>query len=160
MFSWSSLATFVAATLVAFVVGLSAIGGWAWATFGSRTAAAAYLRGESLLIEPRVFDFGLARDGDRRVVKLGLVNLTGKPVSVFGFTASCQPDGCLASPDKYPLEIPPRGRIQLTVECTFAAGRAGAESRPLRVATDVYTNFGMHEIACRGILDGGAGPSP
>ncbi len=151
--SWSSLTILSAATLITFLVGMASVGGWAWSTFGSASAALGYLRGESLLIEPAAFDLGLIRSIDQRALKLGLVNLTGQPINVYGLTSVCQQDGCIRSLDQFPLVIPARRRTELVIEYQNHDPRPALGGRPLRVATDIYTSFGLRAIVCSGFLD-------
>ena len=148
-----ALAALVAAILVP-LVGFVAVWSWALGTFGSASAAAGYLRGDSLLIEPPVFELGKVPFPDKRLLKIELVNLTRLPISVHGFASLCSPKGCIQALDKLPLEIAPRTRRSMTIEYTVDPPRQPETDQPFLFSTEIYTSMGSYPVDFRGVLDG------
>ena len=81
---------------------LTALAGLAWWRFGSVAVGLAYLRGERLVIEPRVVELGEGRPDERRDVVIRIINLTDRPVRLLGSSATCQCILCSAKWGTWP----------------------------------------------------------
>jgi hypothetical protein len=140
------------AILVPIIGGYAVAGGWAWWQFGSRAAAVAFLRGESLVLDPQSFDMGTIRQKERRFLRLRAINLTGKPIAIHGLQGYCNNQGgCVSSRDQFPVVVEPRAGRGLTVEYEY---RAQPEARQIHITTEVFTELGNFEIALNGHLLG------
>jgi hypothetical protein len=128
--------------------GLAIAGGWAWYQFGSRTAALAFLRGQSLVLDPQPFDLGAVKQHERRHLTIRAVNLTGQPITIHGVQGYCNhKDGCVLGTDQFPFVLQPRTGHPLNIEYEY---RAKPELRPIHLVTEAFTEIGNIEI----VLDG------
>jgi len=93
---------------------------WAYAQFGSLAVAAAYLRGERLMIRPDVVDLGELREGEEREVCLEATNFGGVPVRIVGSRSNCS---CTVTQD-LPITVPPgiSREVRVFVKPAFADG--------------------------------------
>jgi hypothetical protein len=134
--------------------GAAVAGGWARCQFGSSTAAFAFLRGESFLLEPQPIDLGSVKPREKRFLTMRAINLTGRTIAINGINAVCaHSDGCVLCTDHFPMVVQPRGSHALTLEYEF---KGQPEARSIHLATEAYTEIGIVEIALEGRIDGGA----
>ena len=84
---------------------------WAYAEFGSLAVAAAYLRGERLMIRPVVFDLGELREGEQRELSFEATNLGGVPVRIVGSRSNCS---CVVT-NELPMTVPAGTSRQVNV---------------------------------------------
>jgi hypothetical protein len=142
------------ATAGAILIGVAAVGGWAWSHYGSAAAAAAFLRGEALLLEPRTFDVGVLGPADEVKLEVRAWNLAREPIRLYGLNGFCATRYCVGSDERLPLAIEPGGEPRVLV--LYARGRPGGEARPERFHYDmeVYTSIGNRTIAVEGGLPG------
>lgn len=105
----STLAPVIFATVV-FV----ALVGWATAQFGSLAAARAFLRGESLVVEPMIISLGTVKAGKPAIATFHVRNLTARDVRIVGSRGTCE---CVAL-TKMPVVVPARGTLDLEVRAT------------------------------------------
>ena len=90
-----ALALFLA-MIVPLFGGLAIVGGWAWYRFGSRTAALAFVRGQSFVLDPQAFELGTVRQHEKRRLTIRACNLSGRPITVYGVQGFCgHQDGCV-----------------------------------------------------------------
>lgn len=74
--------------------------------FGSASAAAAWLRGQAIAVEPAVAELGTVTGRQTPKVEFEVTNLTGQPVVIVGLTTNC---GCFIA-EGLPMELPARGK--------------------------------------------------
>jgi len=148
------------ALALALAVGIPVFGGgavaagWARYHFGSRTAALAFFRGESFLLDPQPVDLGSVRSKEKRFLTLRAVNLTGRTITINGLNGICaHRDGCVLSRDQFPVVVQPRSSHALTLEYEY---KGQPEARSIHLMTEAYTEIGNFEIALDGRIDGGA----
>ncbi len=151
---------FVFGLALAFLIplfgGLVIAGGWAWYHFESRTAALAFLSGQSLLLDPQPFDLGIVRQKEKRSLTIRAVNLSGQPITIYGVQGFCaHEDGCVSSNDQFPLVLQPRTSRPLNIEYEY---RDRPEPRPIHLVTEAFTEIGNFEIALDGKLVSTAAP--
>lgn len=134
--------------------GIAVVGGWAWSHYGSVAAAGAFLRGESLLLEPRSFDVGVLGPADEVKLEVRAWNLAREPIRLYGLNGFCAKRYCVGSDERLPLAIEPGGEPRVLV--LYARGRLGGEARAERFHYDmeVYTSIGNRTIAVEGGLPG------
>lgn len=147
---WPLPVVLAAALLVPLLGGIGIIGGWAWQRFGTASAAAAFLRGEPFLLEPRTVALGPIPAGEQRALTLRASNLTARTINVYGPVGFCSRAGCLSCLDRLPLEIAPRS----TREVTFKATAPEASGSSMRLETALYTSLGNYEFAITGKVTG------
>jgi len=134
--------------------GGAVVAGWARYHFGSRTAALAFLRGQSFLLDPQPFDLGSVKPREMRFLTLRAVNLTGRTITINGINGICaHRDGCVACTDQFPVVVQPRSSHALTLEYEY---RDQPEARSIHLVTEAYTEIGNFEIALDGRIDVGA----
>jgi len=133
--------------------GGAVVGGWARYHFGSRPAALAFIRGQSLLLDPQPFDLGSVRPREKRFLTLRAVNLTGRTITINGLNGICaHRDGCVLCTDQFPVVVQPRSSHALTLEYEY---RGQPEARSIHLVTEAYTEIGNFEIALDGRIDVG-----
>lgn len=99
--------------------------------FGSLEAAAAYLRGERIVVDPGLVDVGTGAAGELREVRVEVANFTDRPVRVIGGTSDCS---CGVT-SKLPQTIPAGGRRAVDVTVRLP-GRPGIFTRPVALFID------------------------
>jgi len=138
---------------VPMVGGIGIVGGWAWYHFGSRTAALAFLQGQSLLLDPQSFDLGAIRPKVKRFLTMRAVNLSSQPIAINGVQGYCTgPDGCILCTNQFPIVMQPRESHTLTLEYEF---KGRPEARSIHLMTEAFTEIGNFEIALKGKIEGG-----
>jgi hypothetical protein len=75
-----------------------------------------YLRGESVLVYPRIVLVGDARVGEKRDAMVSIWNRSGEPLTILGIQTSCP---CVASQELIPLLIPPGQSRQLPIRVNY-----------------------------------------
>jgi len=108
---------------------------WGYAEFGSLAGAAAYLRGERLMITPAVFDLGELREGEKRELFLEATNLGSAPARIVGSSSNCS---CIV-PEELPMTVPAgtSRKIKVLVTGAFVDGTA-VFSQDVVFFTDVH----------------------
>lgn len=155
------LTRLIVAAVLAFgiplVGGVGVAGGWAWYRFGSPSAAAAFLRGQSFALDPPSVELGTVTPFEKRVVSVRAVNLTGRAIAVNGARSDCtQRDGCVLWLGEFPVSIEPWGTRSLALEYR-SSGPAGPG--PVHVVTEVYTEIGDFEIPLNGKRSAATNPN-
>lgn len=97
----------------------------------SPSAAVAFLRGESLTIEPAVSDVGTGELDEERDFQITVQNHTDRAIRLIGGTVSCW---CVATGD-LPATVPPRETRILAVKYIFR-GKAGGFQESFVLFTD------------------------
>jgi hypothetical protein len=87
-------------------------------TVGSVPAALAHLRGDRVSVVPNVAEVEQGTAGERRQVKVEVVNWTDGPIRVIGGTSDCS---CTVLGD-LPVEIPPRESRSALVDISLKGG--------------------------------------
>lgn len=105
---------------------------WALARFGSLPLAAAWLRGEPLVLQPATFDAGVLAAGETAKLQLRVVNFTGQSVRIVGGTSSCT---CVAT-EGLPLDCPANAAVEIPVTM-----RAPYGERTVRTTLSLYTDL-------------------
>lgn len=101
--------------------------------FGSLGTGLAYLRGERLVFVPQTLEIGSGDENERRDYRLQLVNLSDRPIKIFGARANC---GCIVVTDELPLEVPGHGSRLLAGTITFT-GQGDDLSHSITVYSDL-----------------------
>jgi len=124
-----------------------------WARFGSAQAGLAPLRGDGLRIEPSIFELGAIADDQARELRVRIINLTGRTISVYGLTQVGQQDGCLRARHEFPLDLPLSPHPKTQIHRSFKTepqhiGVVRCDSS-IRVSTEQlrHTRFGAWSIA-------------
>lgn len=146
---WRFPLILAAAMLTPLVGGVGVIGGWAYHRFGSLGAAAAFLRGNSLVLEPLTLDAGPLRPGEARTLRLWACNLTGQVLHVNGGRGYCAREACVALEDQFPLAIAPRSRREIRIHVE-ANPPERSRPGPFRYQTIIYTEVGGRMVAITG----------
>ncbi|MER3417272.1 MAG: hypothetical protein C4297_13840 [Gemmataceae bacterium] len=71
----------------------------------------AWLRGESLVLEPRVLHLGTKAPGHTLETTITIRNYSEQPVHILGVSASC---GCEAD-ESLPITVPPKGSVAIAI---------------------------------------------
>lgn len=95
------------------------------------TNTLAWLRGESLTVNPSLSDVGEATAGTQRLFTVHLVNHTGRPIQIVGGTTTC---ACIATHD-LPITVPPYQTQPIRVQMTFV-GQPGRFQHRFVLYTD------------------------
>jgi hypothetical protein len=128
---------------------LVALSIWAWAKFGSVTAALAYFGGHRILAEAYSKSFGTIEPGFERTVSFEITNTTERPVNVVGVTSSCT---CLRAVD-LPILLAPRGGKQ-SIRFRY---RAGLKPRQVLEKLRIFTDHPSHrwlDVTITGVVAG------
>jgi hypothetical protein len=134
--------------------GSAVVGGWARYHFGSLPATLAFLRGQSLLLDPQSFDLGSVRPREKRFLTLRAINLTGRTITINGLLGICaHRDGCVLCTNQFPAVVQPRSIHALTLEYEY---KGQPEARSIHLMTEAYTEIGNFEIALEGRVHPGA----
>lgn len=99
--------------------------------FGSVSTALAFLRGNGLIPDTYVRDFGTVSPGQHVFVTFSLKNYTKHPITLVGAKSSCT---CLVASD-LPVVVPPSARTELRLSAR-AKSRSGPYSEFVRVLND------------------------
>ena len=105
---------------------------WAITRFGSISVAAAWLRGERLVLEPARFDAGVLAAGETARLQLHVINFTDQSVRIIGGTSSCT---CVATAG-LPLDCPANATVEIPVTM-----RAPYGERTVRTTLSLYTDL-------------------
>jgi hypothetical protein len=108
-----------------------------WLAFPSPSAALAFLRGESLTVEPSVVDVGSGLRGEERDFSFEIQNYTNHPICLMGGTVGCR---CITT-GGLPLTLPAGVARSVTGKLEFK-GRAGEFQYPITL----YTDDGTHSV--------------
>ncbi len=103
--SWMGL------TLILTNVGLLFIVLLALYSFGSFSAAMAYLRGDRLIADAYTQSVGIVGGGEQPAVFFKLTNMSNQAVEILGAKSSCT---CLMM-DQLPVVLPPHGVFRLRI---------------------------------------------
>src|SRR5205823_1863553 len=89
--------------------------------FGSWEDGVAFMRGETVTVDPPVSDVGEGQPGQKRTFTVLLRNRTDRSISIIGGSSDCS---CTAT-NGLPITIPPSGIASLDVTVKFrgSAGR-------------------------------------
>lgn len=109
---------------------------WQFGTLGN---AVAYARGQRVIAEPAVLDFGTATVGSSRERQVVVRNLTAVELRVVGGTVDC---ACTAI-DDLPISIPPGGHQAVTIRLRFV-GSGGVLSHSATLTTDAPDQPPLH----------------
>jgi hypothetical protein len=110
---------------------LASSGLWVVYQFGSPEAALAYLRGQSVSVQPSMLNLGEGFSGEVQEGSIEVANWSDHPIRLIGGTSDCS---CVVSED-LPLTIPPRQSRRVSVRMRLPDVR-GIFSRSAVLLTD------------------------
>ena len=150
---WHLPAILVAAILTPIVLGLALVGGWAYHRFGSWGVTAAFIRGETLVIEPIVIDMGTFQPGEVKRSTVWVHNLTGEEFRINGAKNYCAEKACVTVMSQFPLAIAPWTKSEVLIELEANSPERHPEG-PFRYETNLHTQSGSRSIAIVGKVVG------
>jgi hypothetical protein len=144
-----SVLSWIAMTSILSGVVLASVFGLATHMFGSVPSAVAFLRGNRIIPDSYIRDFGTLRQGQRVSVTFSLTNYTKQPITLLGAKSSCS---CLAASD-LPVVVPPGAKTDVR----FTA-RAKSRLGPYSEIVHVLVDGGRPSIALnvRGVVKSGS----
>jgi hypothetical protein len=84
-------------------------------TWGNPADALAWMRGESVTVEPEASDLGAGRIGEERAFRVRLTNRAAHPIRIVGGQSNCS---CIAT-DSLPITLEPRQTQEIEVRIRF-----------------------------------------
>jgi hypothetical protein len=118
--AWCAFVRHNLTTILTVTVVGSAMFVWIAHRFGSWNALAARVRGETLLVHPRVRHIGNLQPNSETAIEFQIQNVTDEPVMVVGLSGSCS---CAAATE-LPMVI--RAGAQMPLVLRVRAGTSGA----------------------------------
>ncbi len=117
----------IAGVLIAGVLGAGAL----VARGNTGTKLLARWKGDQLLLQPAVLDFGEGIVGQKMTKQVVITNVTDKPIRLIGGTSGCS---CTAT-EGLPVDVPANGQVTLDIHLTFK-GTPGGFSFPFEYLTN------------------------
>lgn len=111
----------------------------AWTYFGSLEHALIYISGDRLVLTPSEAYYKDTQAGNSVKTGVTIVNLTGEPVQILGYKASCY----CTKVDDLPVEIPPNGQVEVFVS-TDTSGMSGSYSYNVTLNTGYTRSPFLH----------------